>query len=567
MLNISQTSFSHQRWHVGILLVFPLLLTLINPNWLYNASALNDIDPWIYHALFRYWPDFATAPHLEIYYFADRLSWVLPGYALYQIFLPEIANAVLHFGVYYLAVFSIYGTARRLFGQEAAFMMGLCLGGYTWFLRAVGHDYLDGIGIAYYSTGLWLATQAVYQRRYKFYLVACGAVLMLTLATQLFWAAFIPLIGLYYLVLNAKHERHPFITSIVWVCIGIVGTISVLMVIYWGVTGEWNIFHNSVMAVRASAVLKDEIRLNVINGYGQSPMTWMVLPCVVAILAAITLRYSKRLDTLLNTNLRFITGGFCLTLLIFIAFHLASAFQYLIVYLYMSMVIPVTFLLLAGVIAVSGVKMMTPNQMVLGVGLNLIPFLMMIVIEPLEMSLLNPALVWPVIVIAVVLMGLGGFIRREPLLLVSGFAVMSLVLGGGNGIAYHDRLQNYRLFRAVDETIGAITTHLTLPEKPSNLDVWFETRDFMPYAKPLRNLYWGGSVWFDVQKKPDDSRLMTSSTQEIVMLSDNPAIVERVRTVLDGYFRVEFVSDFMISSADPTGVYQGYILRLERIDE
>src|SRR5688500_12479746 len=145
---IFQSSYSSilKYWHVVLLIVLPLLITLIDPNWIYNPDVLNDVDPWIYHGLFRYFFDFATTSPSNLHYFIERLSWVLPGYVLYKIFAPVLANAILHLAVYYIGLFAIYGTARQLFGKTPAFIAALCLGSYTWFLRATGHDYLDGAG-------------------------------------------------------------------------------------------------------------------------------------------------------------------------------------------------------------------------------------------------------------------------------------------------------------------------------------------------------------------------------------------------------------------------------------
>jgi len=89
----------YEGWHGVVVFALPLLITLINPNWIYNPNLLNRVDTWIYNGLFRYFFDFADKHPSNWHYYVERLSWVMPGYVLYHIFSPEVANAVLHLGV------------------------------------------------------------------------------------------------------------------------------------------------------------------------------------------------------------------------------------------------------------------------------------------------------------------------------------------------------------------------------------------------------------------------------------------------------------------------------------
>jgi len=555
-----------RHWHVLLLLVQPLLMTLINPNWLYNPPVLNTFDTWVYNSVFRYLPDFATAQHVDFFYFMDRLSWVLPGYILYHLFSPEIANALLHFGVYALALFSIYGISKQLFGQDAAFLMAICLGGYTWFLRAVGHDYVDGVGIAYYSVALWFATQAVYQYRYKLYLMGCGAFLALTLVTQLLWVVFIPLIALYYLILNHHHARRPLVINMAWVSFGVIGVLVVLMLASWVISGEWNIFINSVALITKIGSLHDLLLGGLIGIYGKIPATWLVLPCVIAILAAIQLTRSKNLTPTLRLHIRLIVGGFCLTIGIFIGFQIMSSLPYLIVYVYTSMMIPATFLLLAALIATAEMKAITPVSALMLIAIILIQPFIIILIEPFETFLLNPNIVWPVTAVALLILSLSLTLRKQPLGLVSGFTIMSMMFGGSNGVFYHDRLKNYTIFTSVNHTIEAITRHHPSLDDFSEAMVWYEATTFLTYGAPVIYIYWGGSNWGYVQTHPTDLRLVADITQDVVMLSDNPAIDKRVQFVLDGQFSVTLLRNFALPNIDPTGRYRGYVLRLLRLD-
>jgi hypothetical protein len=131
-----------------IILVFPLLLISLNSNWIFTPATNFLPDPWFYFSYFRYFYDYAVEFPSTVYYFVERITWNVPGYYIYQTFPPLLANYVLHLIVYYIALFSLYGILHSLFNRRTAILSALIMGGYPWFLRAVGWDYVDGIGIS-----------------------------------------------------------------------------------------------------------------------------------------------------------------------------------------------------------------------------------------------------------------------------------------------------------------------------------------------------------------------------------------------------------------------------------
>lgn len=558
------THFLNNHWRAAVLCVLPLLITLINPNWLYNPSVMNTIDTWIYHSLFRYLPDFATTSPVNEFYFIERLGLILPGYFLYHVFPPEIANFLLRLGVYYLTVFSLYGVASYLFTRDSAFIMAMCLGGYTWFLRAAGHDYVDGIGIAYYSASLWFATLAASRLQYRRYLLVCGVFLTLTVTTQLTWALFIPLVGVYYIGLNFKNNRHPIITSIIWVSMGILISLSVLMLFNWLSFGEWNIFKNSIAVTRVMSQLSDSMREVVINGYARFPMTWMVLPCVLAVIYIYLLLALKKFPAHVNCwNFQLVLGIFVLTLGAFTFMHFFTPLLYLFIYLYMSMVIPITFLSLSGIVALAGTAMAFPRYSFVYVVIAVLPLVLMIIIPPLEGILLNGWVSWLGTAFTILVCGYA-VIKKHPTIVIGSFSLFSLILGSGNGIAYHDRLMSYRVFVGINDTIQAIENHIPDFDNYTKVTVWYETTNYLPYAKPFKSIYWLGTSWQYIQTNPYHEQLMSTPIRDIVMLSDSPDIVDRVRLALTDYFEMELISDFNIPSIDSSSVYRGYVLRLYR---
>src|SRR5262249_18495206 len=141
-------------------------------SWIYNA--LTGIDQWIYFGYFLDYPRYVTHLYPEVYY-GTRLSWILPGYALHHLFDPVTARYILHVGFYYLAVFSLYALLRRAVGPRMALLAAILFGTHSYFLGAIGWDYIDGPGLTYNVAALACIAQAASSRRPEIWLLASGA--------------------------------------------------------------------------------------------------------------------------------------------------------------------------------------------------------------------------------------------------------------------------------------------------------------------------------------------------------------------------------------------------------
>ncbi|MDX2077826.1 MAG: hypothetical protein SFZ02_15470 [bacterium] len=242
MRRISEKS----NWgHILLLLVLPIVLALINPNWLFNVGAIrDDYIYWGYqNDLLKYVGWNPSADH----YFIERVSWLVPTYLVRQLVSPLMANFIVHLGVYYLAIFSVYGTLNRLFHARVALFIGLLMGGYSLVLRASGWDYLDGYAMALTALCVLLLTYgATTTRHNKAYLFGAGAVAMLIINAQFFHLFYMPALGIYYLLLNHAHARHHIVPSIIWGVLGVGGVFIILTLLYYGITGRWFIFANTL---------------------------------------------------------------------------------------------------------------------------------------------------------------------------------------------------------------------------------------------------------------------------------------------------------------------------------
>lgn len=552
----------NKYWRIIILGLHPLLLTIINPNWLYNPEVLNFTDTWIYNGLFRYFVDFASQSPSNIHYFIERVSWGLPGYGLYQFFSPEIANAILHLGVFYLCVFSIYGTLKVLFGQDTAFITALCLAGYTWFLRAVGHDYVDGIGIAYFSAALFFATLAAYRTRFTPYVMLSGVFIALMLLSQLFLVVFLPAIFVYFYIINQKLHRHPLALVIGRWIIGSMICVIPFVAINFFLLGEWNIFKNSLVFV-LNNTSSLELRKAIIRDYASTPATWLVLPCLLMVLSIVHLVRWKSIPETVQSVLRLLLVVFILCFGIFLFFHHRSSYPMLWIYLYMSLTIPATFLLLGGLISVWRPVLRRFDGLIL-LGFALLPFSISTVVN-LQAVLMNPWVVWGVTVVLCISLVVILSWRFKPTALVMSLMGLSLFFSGHNGLAIQDRLYNYRTFKSVDYILAQIeqaepNTHF------KDYLVWSTIpRPWQRFSYAIRGMTQPIHIrmanWSYVLEEPLDFKWGFPLEQDIILFVSDDAHLQQVIEATSVNYLPKIAHTILLPEIDPTGSYRMYLLK------
>ena len=97
------------RWvDILLILALPWLYLAVNDNWFFAGPGL---DSWRYLGLFHDYVYLQSI--LPGTYPGSRLPWIVPGYLIYQVFPPILAHYVLHFGLYYVAAFSLYAYLSR----------------------------------------------------------------------------------------------------------------------------------------------------------------------------------------------------------------------------------------------------------------------------------------------------------------------------------------------------------------------------------------------------------------------------------------------------------------------
>jgi hypothetical protein len=204
------TGLRRAAWDGLFLLLLPLAQLAIDPRWIFAEPGR---DQWIYYGYFRfariYLAEFAD------FYYSSRLSVILPGYLLRHLLPPVAANVVLHLLLFWLAAGCFYVAARAFAGRWAALLATLIVCSQPFFLLAIGWNYVDGFGIAYYLLALACLVLAVRAPRWRPWLMAAaGAAAVAIVVANLFYAIYLPLLAAHLLALDAwgpwgGDERRP----------------------------------------------------------------------------------------------------------------------------------------------------------------------------------------------------------------------------------------------------------------------------------------------------------------------------------------------------------------------
>jgi hypothetical protein len=278
------------RIDAGLLLILslPWMILRFDRTWLfaYSASSYGFIDPWVY---FGYFLDLTQ--HLRTLkgaYFTTRLSWILPGAAVYHVFPPLIAPYVLHLALFYAATVSLYLILKQTVSTRAAILGTLLMGCHAYFLRSMGWDYVDGVAITYMLVTLCALTYAAKSAHARPWLVAVGALVALTLYAQLFLIVFSPWALGYYQFARREPRRDPVVAGWKPFAWGFAGITAILGTFNMVVNGRFFFFVNS-MAMAAKLVVNH-------NPYNDSTFrwlaqaSWLVLPLVALVGAILCLR-------------------------------------------------------------------------------------------------------------------------------------------------------------------------------------------------------------------------------------------------------------------------------------
>lgn len=176
------------RWHYFAIFLIPAVLSLINPNWLFQNIGY--MDPWYYFGEFQHFPRFQNMlPN----YAGERMTWIAPGYLLVHLLGQVRGVILLHWCVFLAALYLLHDILRRLTDYRTAFVCAVLLGCHPHYIRSNGWDYPDGLSIALVMLSLALAmnTPSAPHRR-DIYVSLSGVAWFALVYTYIAWLMFTP---------------------------------------------------------------------------------------------------------------------------------------------------------------------------------------------------------------------------------------------------------------------------------------------------------------------------------------------------------------------------------------
>lgn len=333
------------RWDPAYLVLglLPWFVLAATSAWIYNP--LSGIDHWIYFGYFLNYPRYVADLFPDRYY-GSRLSWILPGYLLHLFLDPKTARYLLHLSFYYTAVLSLYGLLRRAVGSRTALLTSVLFGTHSFFLGAIGWDYVDGAGITYNLLALLCISQAAASIRPRLWLLAGGAAAAAMFYCNAFLVVFVPFLPA--LFLYQKHQGFSrdtlrgLLRFALWFTSGALLVTVLLGAVNYKVGGGFWFYAPSLRFVEASSSKPNEFFT---PGWNWAATAyWLGLPLITALgsifwlfLGAFRRTFAKR-DLRLFFILQFLgCAG------IMIAWHIAGGLGLQVSY-YASYLLPSAFL-------------------------------------------------------------------------------------------------------------------------------------------------------------------------------------------------------------------------------
>jgi hypothetical protein len=276
----------------------PFVLLAVNDNWIF--SQLNTTDPWIYAGFHLHLREFLRT--FGYTYYASRLPWTVAGWLLHSSFDDAHALYILHFGVFYLAVFSFYVAIRTIFANAvAAGAAALLFGTHSYFLQAVGWDYVDGPSLACSLVGIAALASAAIQRRWRLAAFVWGVAMCAMVSLYILLVLLVPVqIGMF-LLLNRLRGRRSILAVGAWFTTGAIAAMLALGLINSQLGGPLFYILGQIRILSAVAANRYTENLPLAQWVGKAP--WLLLPaitfafsCVYIWLRAASVSKKIRLD-------------------------------------------------------------------------------------------------------------------------------------------------------------------------------------------------------------------------------------------------------------------------------
>jgi hypothetical protein len=196
---------------LGVILL-PLIILLLDSNVFFSKAGW--LDSWYYYSYFRHLSEFKNVLFPNTYY-GSRMSWILPGYLINQLFPPLAANYILHLGTYYTGAVSLYFILKEFYSRATALLVVVAFTCNPYLWSAVGTDYVDGFGIACYLLALAILARIGSADRSRLRLSLAGAACAAVIYTNTVWLLFSPALFFFYLFLIRPTGRSNIVKAVI----------------------------------------------------------------------------------------------------------------------------------------------------------------------------------------------------------------------------------------------------------------------------------------------------------------------------------------------------------------
>ncbi|MCL4253232.1 MAG: hypothetical protein KJ043_05580 [Anaerolineae bacterium] len=539
--------------HLILLLGLPILLALINPNWLFNLSFSHEfiimVDDYIYTGYQMAFSQYIGWFPSDTLYFIERLSVILPVYVLNQVTTPLIAHVVVHIMLYYVAIFAVYGILNKLAHARVALIIALLFGQYPIVMRSLGWNYPDGFAMTYFLLALLWLMYATESRWRPVYLIGAGGAVMVMIIAHFFNLFYIPAVALYFIFLDKLYQKPiRLLTSGIFVTIGAGIVYAGLALIYHSFTGKI-LLSNALDTTQGFAQ-----GLPYFLSYHFSGVSayWHVFLGMVALIAGVFIVKNAR--TFSSDVRRMMIA----TLILFVSAYAVLAglhllgFSYFQVSFYHANIIMTAFLLM-GMVIYKPASDLSPAQFRL--------IVLSVLIIPLGvfagLTYLSPNwdVIYPVALIGIAVFGTFTIISRHPLRMMVGvilFAVCASALVGDSvlvKIYTPDRYHEQTVFE--DATAIAQTVNTRYPRlSMDDFRLWYDFSDpKLPTFHAVSSIYlWTQGRNARLNETPPENTFFEAN--QIVILSslhDKDTLLQMASNTIENRGIITFIDELVIN--------------------
>lgn len=524
--------------HLIALILLPIILALINPNWLFNLSFGHDyiimVDDYIYTGYQMALPQYIGWYPSDIKYFIERLSWILPGYALHQVTTPLIAHLILHFAIYYISIFSVYGILNKLTHRRVAFLIAILFGQYPLIMRSLGWNYPDGFAMMCMAVSLLFLTYSTESRWRSLYVVGAGGAFMSMVIAHFFNIFYAPALLLYGLFLDKLYQKPiRLVMTAMYTVFGAVIVYGGLALYYYQLTGKI-LLSNALSTTQGFA---QGLTYFLSYHFSGVPAYWHVFLIFVALMTIwAILRRTRTLSPDSRRMMQAVTGLFVGGYAV-IAGWLLAGYLYSHVSFYHANLVMIAFLML-GMLIYKPVTDLSPAQFRwVGVSAFFAPMLPFIIIPQLSFN-------WDMMTVVLMIgaIAFGGFaiFVRQPirlmLMLIPFLMIASMLVGDSVLIKIYtpDRYREQRVYedstaiaKAINERYPALgmdkfrlwydfsDPKLSTFHAVSSIYLWTQGRNARLNETPPQNTFFEGDHIIIMSSLHDRDTLLTMARNTI----------------------------------------------------